>query len=158
MGKLPSRRLLAVMAVGLAVLAVAGTASAARYVVVFKEGKTAAGVKAVKAAGGTVVSLNRLGIASVRGQAALERALRHSGAVAGVARDAYWKQKPPNVVAVRALAQFPGPGTQATGCANQYQPPGGTGVGPDPLSVCQWDMRMINASPTGSYAVNRGRG
>jgi subtilisin family serine protease len=46
----------------------------------------------------------------------------------------------------------------ATGCAQQYEPPGGVGAGPDPLSVCQWDMRIMNASPTGSYAVNRGQG
>jgi len=155
-GKPSSRRLLLVVAAGLAMLALAGTASAARYVVVFKEGRTAAGVAAVKAAGGKVVSVNRLGIATVRGPAALQQALGRSGAVADVARDAYWKQRRPAVV--RALAQFPGVGAQATGCANQYQPPGGTGVGPDPLSVCQWDMRMINASPTGSYAVNRGEG
>lgn len=61
-----------------------------------------------------------------------------------------------------ASAQTPPPPvpapTAATGCAQQYGPPGGTAVGPDPLSVCQWDMRIINASPTGSYAQNRGEG
>ena len=31
-------------------------------------------------------------------------------------------------------------------------------VGPDPLSPCQWDMRAIGATPTGSYAVNKGKG
>jgi len=29
---------------------------------------------------------------------------------------------------------------------------------PDPLSPCQWDMRAINATSAGSYAVNQGRG
>ena len=31
-------------------------------------------------------------------------------------------------------------------------------VGPDTLSPCQWDMRAISASPSGSYAVNQGKG
>lgn len=31
-------------------------------------------------------------------------------------------------------------------------------IGPEPLSPCQWDMRAISATPTGSYAVNRGKG
>src|SRR5690349_20125006 len=29
---------------------------------------------------------------------------------------------------------------------------------PDPLSPCQWDMRAINATSAGSYAVNHSRG
>lgn len=29
---------------------------------------------------------------------------------------------------------------------------------PDPLSACQWDMRAIGATTSGSYAVNRGQG
>ena len=29
---------------------------------------------------------------------------------------------------------------------------------PEPLSACQWDMRAIGATSSGSYAVNRGRG
>jgi subtilisin family serine protease len=31
-------------------------------------------------------------------------------------------------------------------------------VGPEPLSACEWDDRIINASPGQSYAVNRGAG
>jgi subtilisin family serine protease len=91
------------------------------------------------------------------------RRLRASGAVEAVGRNSAWHQKRPTVVrggiAARQVAPpFPDVPTQATGCANQYNPPGGVGVGPDPLSVCQWDMRIINASPTGSYAFNRGQG
>jgi subtilisin family serine protease len=29
-------------------------------------------------------------------------------------------------------------------------------VGPEPLSACQWDMRAIGATSSGSYSVNRG--
>jgi subtilisin family serine protease len=104
------------------------------------------------------VELNKLGIATVRSSStSFAMRLRRSAAIAGVARDAYFKA-PKLRARPFSVAQFPDLPTQATGCANQYQPPGGTGVGPDPLSVCQWDMRIINASPTGSYAFNQGSG
>ena len=45
----------------------------------------------------------------------------------------------------------------AAGCADFYEPPGNS-VGPDPLNVCQWDMRIINATLDGSYAENQGEG
>jgi subtilisin family serine protease len=46
--------------------------------------------------------------------------------------------------------------SEAAACAALYGVPG---VGdPDPLSACQWDMRAIGATTSGSYAVNRGRG
>jgi subtilisin family serine protease len=31
-------------------------------------------------------------------------------------------------------------------------------IGPEPLSACEWDDRIIQASPGQSYAVNRGAG
>jgi lantibiotic leader peptide-processing serine protease len=156
------RALVALAAVAL-VLTLAATASAARYTVVFKQGRTIAGVRAVHKAGGTVLRVNKLGVATVRSSRTnFAGKLRAYRAVAGVARDASFYQRP--LVASRASSDAAPPGTfpdvptTATGCAQQYQPPGGTGVGPDPLSVCQWDMRIINASPTGSYAANRGDG
>jgi subtilisin family serine protease len=152
-------------------LTFAASASAARYTVVLEQGKTAAGIKAVAKAGGKVLYVNSAGIAAVKSsKPSFVRALRASKAVVAVAPNAAWKQPTPKVRAARSLVQVPPPisgnppGTFpnvsaiATGCAQQYQPPGGTGVGPDPLSVCQWDMRVSNASPTGSYAVNRGEG
>jgi lantibiotic leader peptide-processing serine protease len=45
-------------------------------------------------------------------------------------------------------------GTEAAACAALY----GATADPDPLSACQWDMRAIGATTSGSYAVNRGRG
>jgi subtilisin family serine protease len=133
-----------------------------QYLVVFKPGKALAGLAAVGKLGGKVVDVNKLGIATVRSSRVdFAARLRRSAAIDGVARNAYFKAPRLHATPVRTFAsatQFPDVATQATGCANQYQPPGGTGVGPDPLSVCQWDMRIINASPTGSYAVNRGLG
>lgn len=46
--------------------------------------------------------------------------------------------------------------TEAVACASLYGVP--AAANPDPLSPCQWDMRAINATPSGSYAVNQGRG
>ena len=53
------------------------------------------------------------------------------------------------------------PGTQtqaaeAAACAALYGVP--AAAAPDPLASCQWDMRAIGATPSGSYAVNQGHG
>jgi subtilisin family serine protease len=133
-----------------------------QYLVVFKPGMTPPGLAAVGRLGGKVVDLNKLGIATVlTSNRTFASQLSRSASVEGVAPNAYFKAPKLKVTPVRvaaAASAFPSVAQQATGCAQQYQPPGGTGVGPDPLSVCQWDMRIINASPTGSYAVNQGQG
>ena len=57
------------------------------------------------------------------------------------------------------LAAPPGTNTQAAenaACATLFSV--STSIGPDPLGACQWDMRAIGATSTGSYAVNRGKG
>jgi subtilisin family serine protease len=55
----------------------------------------------------------------------------------------------------------PPPGThtvaaEAAACASLYSVP--VNLGPDPLSACQWDMRAIGATSSGSYAVDQGAG
>ena len=45
---------------------------------------------------------------------------------------------------------------EAVACADLYDVP--VSIGPEPLSACQWDMRAIDATPDGSYAVQRGAG
>src|SRR5215831_1244431 len=55
----------------------------------------------------------------------------------------------------------PPPGTntvaaEAATCASLYSVP--VNLGPDPLSACQWDMRAIGATSSGSYAVDQGVG
>jgi lantibiotic leader peptide-processing serine protease len=137
-------------------LALAGTAGATRYIVVLKTGNEVAGVRAVERAGGNVVAVNKVGVATVTASdASFDDTLRASSVVAAVGLEAAWRVQGPSFTDV--ISQVPGP-EMATGCAQQYEPPGGVGVGPDALSVCQWDMRIMNASPTGSYAVNRGEG
>jgi subtilisin family serine protease len=62
---------------------------------------------------------------------------------------------------VGSAAAAPPPGTktaaaEAAACAALYSVP--VNIGPEPLSACSWDQRAIHASPTESYAVNRGSG
>ena len=57
------------------------------------------------------------------------------------------------------LAAPPGTNTQAAealACSTLFSV--SSSIGPEPLSACQWDMRAIDATSTGSYAVNRGAG
>src|SRR5262245_47071805 len=59
-----------------------------------------------------------------------------------------------------ALAAAP-PGTkdvtaENAACAALYSV--SPSIGPDALGACQWDMRAIGATPSGSYAVNKGKG
>jgi subtilisin family serine protease len=151
-------RVLIALAVAALSLAVAGTASAGRYVVVLKAGHTRAGINAVNLAGGKIVTVNKLGIATVTassGKFALQ--LRQSGTVVGVAHDAWFRHKvaKPGWFTARATVT-PTPGAENATCAALFGVPVTTG--PDPLGACQWDMRAINATSAGSYAVNRGEG
>jgi subtilisin family serine protease len=151
---------LAGLAAGLSPLAStvtsAASSSSTRYIVILKSPHDVSGESAIGRQGGKLLHSNQLGIAVADStDPAFATNLQVSGKVDSVARDAVWWQgmlaassPPPPVPAPQAI----------TGCAAQYQPPGGAGVGPDPLSVCQWDMRMINASPAGSYAANQGQG
>jgi lantibiotic leader peptide-processing serine protease len=64
-----------------------------------------------------------------------------------------------SLASASAVAPPPPPGTQtqaaeAAACSALY----GASSGSDPLGPCQWDMRAIGATATGSYAVNRGAG
>jgi subtilisin family serine protease len=57
------------------------------------------------------------------------------------------------------LAAPPGTNTQgaeAAACAALYSV--SSSIGPDALAACQWDMRAIGASNSGSYAINQGQG
>src|SRR5262245_5539235 len=89
-----SVRALAVLAAALIALAIAGTASAQKYIVVLKTGHSARDVDAIRTAGGTVLRVNKLGIATASSsKPSFARTLRRSGAVAGVARDARFGTK-----------------------------------------------------------------
>src|SRR5262249_26501132 len=142
-----------------AALAVAGSAAAGRYIVVLKPAHRAEGLAAVQSAGGKVVSLNKLGIATVASsKSSFAPRLRATGTVAGVAPDARFGEPRPTKAPLRLTARgaVNWVGTEQAACASLFSLPPLTG--PDPLGVCQWDMRAISASPSGSYAVNQGQG
>jgi len=70
-------------------------ASVARYVVVLKQGHSAAGIAAVAKAGGLVVAVNKIGIATVlASKPSFTTTLRATGAVAAVAPDASFGSRP----------------------------------------------------------------
>jgi len=126
--------------------------TATTYVVVLK-GNTQAGLKAVEQAGGRAVKVNKLGIAQVSStNPSFLSSIRRSGAVDAAANDASWHLGAKQVASVTYVPAA----TQAANCAAFYGVP--VGVGPEPLSACEWDDRIINASPGQSYAVNRGAG
>jgi subtilisin family serine protease len=157
-----SRVLIALAVVALALTAV-GSASAApaptaRYIVVLKTSQRAEGMAAVRSAGGKIVSVNKLGIATVvSANRTFALQLRSSGTVAGVAHDAWFQAHlaRPRTFALRPAAINTVPAEQAA-CSALFGVPASTG--PDPLGACQWDMRAINATTAGSYAVNQGLG
>jgi subtilisin family serine protease len=132
----------------------AGSAEETTYLVVLKANDRGAAARAIQRAGGELVSVNALGIGrAVSDASGFAEAVRSTGVLAAVGRDGGFHVEPLDMV--QGPAQVPGP-VMAGDCATQYGVP--VGVGPDQLSACQWDMRIINAAPGESYAVNRGDG
>jgi subtilisin family serine protease len=124
----------------------------ATYVVVLK-GNAQTGAKAIEQAGGQVLKVNKLGIAQVSStNPSFLTTIRQAGAVEAAANDASWHLGAKEQAAVTYVPAA----TQAANCAAFYHVP--VNVGPEPLSACEWDDRIINASPSQSYAVNRGAG
>jgi subtilisin family serine protease len=154
------RALVAFVAVCLvvSVLALGAPARAAtsQYVVVFDQDASGAAYAAIAAAGGRVLGANALGIATVvSSSASFASALGSSTAIVGVASNGGFAQ-PAATTVVSPPANTHTEANEAAACATLYSVP--INVGPDPLAPCQWDMRAISATSTGSYAVNRGRG
>jgi lantibiotic leader peptide-processing serine protease len=159
-------RRLTAAAAAFAALAIVGGAVAQKpsavagqkYIVVLKQSKSDQGILAIQRAGGIVLSMNKLGIATVSStKSSFAQTLRSSGAVSGVARDAWFRGpgKSATRFTARATVIETVPAAQAA-CATLYSV--SPTIGPDPLGACQWDMRAINATAAGSYAVNQGAG
>ena len=125
---------------------------------VLKEGQFDSGYGAIKAAGGTVTHTNKLGIVTVMASSGdFVETMRASGLVEAVARNAGFKQAAiASVLDNTTASALSTPGAENVNCATLYGVPATTG--PDPLGACQWDMRAIGATTTGSYAVNQGAG
>ncbi|GLW22388.1 serine protease [Microbispora amethystogenes] len=123
-----------------------GSGQAGDYLVFYVDGGRAAAQRAAEAAGGTVrVYDDRLGYLVVS-TSAPER-IGDDPAVVGVARD-----RPIGRTADAPVSAGPGrtlPGASRPGTAARAG-------GAEPLADRQWNMRMIGATPTGSYAKARG--
>jgi len=155
---------------GLAVASVAGVGTAVaqsgtttatngsqeqEYVVLATDASTVAAAEAaVVAAGGQVTSVNTdVGLITVQSSdAAFAGRVRANGAVSGVARNRPIGEAPAERQArqdqVEKAERNAAQGPQQVAPANA---PAG-----EPLSNLQWDMKMIGATPEGSYGVNPG--
>jgi subtilisin family serine protease len=142
---------------GALLLVSAAAASAAgdgEYVVVYKQGASLDSARqAVRDAGGTIVSENKqVGVATVRSSdPAFARKADAKGALYGTTANSVVGRAPgaggkPEWRSVeREQGSFAGQGARE-------QPP----VNGDPLSGLQWDMQLIGATPSGSYARQQG--
>jgi subtilisin family serine protease len=157
-----SSRVLGVL-VGLCVVAstilAGGTTRAAsgvqQYIVIFDQTAMDSAEAAIQGAGGEVLGLNKLGIATVgSSNANFVSAVERSAGIVGAARNGGFLEREASVASVPANTHTQA--SEASACAALY----GVSVatGPDPLGPCQWDMRAINATSSGSYAVNKGKG
>src|SRR3954471_19995621 len=150
MRKLSAVTVTAVMA-GLAAAPAAD--ASCTYVVLSARGASHAEfVRAIHRSGGRIVRENRrIGLATVvaRSRSFATRAAR-SRALAGAAADRAIGAVP-KTPASRLLESERGPVMSSPGTVHAAAEPGG-----EPLSAGQWDMRMIHATPDGSYATQPG--
>ena len=129
------------------------------YVVAYADGASAADAHAaIKAAGGTIVKENtHVGMATVKSSnAAFIAAAGNQSALAGAARNQPIGKLPSGArekdsverltAAERAAVKGSATASSAHSVPNQ-----------EPFADKQWDMRMIDATPSGSYRVNQGR-
>ncbi|HEX7300637.1 MAG TPA: S8 family serine peptidase [Solirubrobacteraceae bacterium] len=133
--------------------AAAGAASERTYVVVYQHGASLdAARQAVRDAGGTIVSENKaVGVATVR------------SSDPAFADKADAEQALYGTTANRVIGQAPRDDRPAwrdveseRGSPNRGGPRPNAPVDGDPLSGLQWDMQLIGATPSGSYARQQG--
>jgi subtilisin family serine protease len=130
----------------------AGTAgdSPREYVVLYEENASAAaGKRAVEAAGGEVVRVNKaVGVATVRStKSDFAKKATASEAIEGTALNRSIGRAPAERRAKEDALERDASASQA-GAADA-----GSG---DPLSSLQWDMQAIGATPNGSYSIQQG--
>ena len=127
------------------------------YVVAYADGASAAAAHAaIKAAGGTVVKENtQVGVATVKSSnPSFIAAAGHQSALVGAARNRPIGKLPSGAAPkddVERLTAAERAAAKRPASTNGHAP------GQEPLADKQWDMRMIDATPSGSYRVNQGR-
>jgi subtilisin family serine protease len=147
-------------AAGVAGSATAGSDGPNEYVVVYKQGADlSAAHAAVADAGGKIVSENQaIGVATVRTDAAdFQQRAAQEGALEGAAVNEAIGQAPAEAVRARRDAiEKPAIANHRGAKAAEKKHKGARAAGGEPLADKQWDMRMIGATPDGSYAVQQG--
>ncbi|HEU4900039.1 MAG TPA: peptidase S8/S53 subtilisin kexin sedolisin, partial [Actinomycetota bacterium] len=129
---------------------------ATEYVVLYTSRASARAAKAtIAAAGGQVVRENtKLGLATVRSSNAnFITAVAGQAGVAGAARNRVIGQAPQRNLPKADEVE----GLQAQGGAAKGAADAGDRPRHEPLADKQWGMRMINATPSGSYRIHQGR-
>ncbi len=131
------------------------------FVVLYERGASAQNAAAaVESAGGKILDVNsKVGVASVRSSnESFATDVSQSAAIAGAARNRPVGQapatRPEDPFALERMTserhRLPGRGRVNRG--------GGRPSDDEPFADLQWDMRMINATPRGSYKRERGDG
>jgi hypothetical protein len=159
------QRILFAVLLGALCLAVPLTAGASKqagtqhsYVVLYERGASADSARAaIKQAGGRVVEVNRdVGVATVRSaNANFVTDVSRSAAVSGAARNRPVGYAAPDQVRDPfAIERMRGLRQSAAGEGRVRER--GAAASNEPFADLQWDMRMINATPSKSYKRQRG--
>ena len=134
------------------------------YVVAYADGASAAAARAaVKAAGGTILKENtRVGVATVKSaNPAFLSAAAAQKALVGAARNRPIGSIPNGAAAakdeVERLTAAERAAAKARAAKSGARSSAGRVPDQEPLADKQWDMRMIDATPSGSYRVDQGR-
>ncbi|WP_214416901.1 S8 family peptidase [Sphaerisporangium fuscum] len=135
------------LATGAGATARPASSTPGEYLVFYAKGGQAAAVAAVKASGGTAGAVDtKLGYVMAHGPgAAFAERLGDSPAVVGVTDN----RRIGTATALTGRAA-------STAVPSQEISTAAGARGGDPLSARQWDMKMIGATPSGSYAKDRG--
>jgi subtilisin family serine protease len=138
---------------------VQGSAETATFVVLATDAASVdATIATVQGMGGQVESVNRaIGLISVTADAAsFAGEAAQQADVAGVARNTPIGSTPADAVNRRDVVELEGRSDVATVAGSHAGGDDDDAVG-EPLSSYQWDMRMIGATPDGSYDEQPGR-
>jgi lantibiotic leader peptide-processing serine protease len=130
------------------------------YVVAYADGASAAAARAaVKAAGGTILKENsRVGVATVKSaNPAFLSAAAAQKALVGAARNRPIGSIPNGAAAAKDEVERLTAAERAAVKARSGSSAAGRVPDQEPLADKQWDMRMIDATPSGSYRVDQGR-
>jgi subtilisin family serine protease len=163
MRKKPIIAMLALLTAALAAVtatAGAGDGKAREYVVVYEQGVSAAeGRQAVEAAGGTIVSDNAaIGVATVRSddRSFAANAARQDGLEGAAPNEAIGKAPRDQRAPWQDVERLQAARDATRGQQAAKAPKAKKGVAQEPLAGLQWDMQMIGATATGSYAKQQG--